>query len=239
MKKKVNRRVPLWVAVVLDESGSMYGVRTKTISGFNEYLQDRKKDAEEVPTRFWLTKFNTESTVVFNGEDVEEVPSLFNNSYHPTGGTALYDAVAQTIHSIAANLDSEEVTPKVLVMIITDGEENASKFTTKDSIFSLIKSKETEGNWTFTYMGAGKDAWANSQAMGIYSANTVMYNNYAPEVAFRGASKGATSRAYGQQMNSISLCAVDGVIATTAEEMANAIVDLSTGELTSKTKKKK
>lgn len=170
-KTKDAAKLPVWVAVIVDESGSMSSCQQQTISGFNEFLQDRVKDSAEMEVRLWATKFNTSRSLYCSGEDPREVRPLSAKTYKPDGGTALYDAVAATVYSMESELSrhsfKEGQVPRLIVMIMTDGEENASKEITGETLKNIIKNREATDNWTFQYIGANVNAQLNSQKLGM------------------------------------------------------------------------
>jgi hypothetical protein len=125
--------------------------------------------------RFTLTQFNTIAEVVYAGVPVAEVKELTNESYRPEGNTALYDAIAKAINTVARKAAASPITPKVQVIIQTDGEENASKEFCRAEIFQLIKSKQREGNWTFVFLGCDIDAYKVGAAIGVAAGNINSY----------------------------------------------------------------
>lgn len=221
IKKKKRVRRPVWVAVILDESGSMESARNSTISGFNEFLQDRQADAHDMEVLLWLTKFNSKKENVYDAEDAREVPKLTRETYKPIGGTALLDAVGSTIFAIESRAAAEEVKPKVIVMVMTDGEENASRYFRSEQVKQLIEDKQAEGNWTFMYMGANQNSWLNSKQMGIPMGNTINYTYADSTRALGGASKAIRSHSYSVSLNSVSAFAGR----TDASDLADAEVD--------------
>src|SRR5690242_9883315 len=108
------------VAAVLDESGSMYGRRNQVISGYNEYIDSLRRQ-KNVEYRVSLTKFNTVSTIVYANRPLSEVPPLNASGFIPNGGTALVDAVGDTISSLVVRPNEA-----ALILVMTDGEENSS-----------------------------------------------------------------------------------------------------------------
>lgn len=157
---------------IIDESGSMLGQKTNVINGFNEFVQEQKKQPGK--TFLTLTKFNSSAGVVYSGVDINEVPELNVFTYTPGGMTALNDAIGNTI--LAEDKFAKGC--KVLFVVMTDGQENASrKFKSANQIKSMIKEKEAEGNWTFVFMGADMDAQRESEQYGIGTANTMSYNS--------------------------------------------------------------
>ena len=158
------------VNYVLDESGSMQSVRQAAIDGYNEYLQEIRKEEKEV--LFSLTKFASDIRPVHTLEKLENVAELNADTYIPDTMTALYDAIGQTVRNIEKSVRDND---KVLVVIMTDGMENQSREYTQETIKSLITEKEALGNWTFVYLGANQDAFAIGGGIGIQAGNTLNY----------------------------------------------------------------
>ena len=180
---KTNR--PMMVSIVLDETGSMSSRIAETISGFNEYVGDLKK--LKVPVSVTLTKFNSKKVeVVYADKPIKGVPELNKDTYRPNELTPLYDAVGKTITEI----DKKKLGKKtVLVVIMTDGEENASKEYNQKKIFDLISEKQKKDGWTFVFMGADQDAWLAGQAIGILYANTLSFDGNNVKGAMKTAAR--------------------------------------------------
>lgn len=157
-----------YIAVIIDESGSMSGQKYQTIEGYNAYVEEQKRNPENA--FLTLTKFSDSRTVVFNARPLKDVGNL--DGYDPAGGTSLFDAIGATIKEIEDSIAREKETPGVLCLIITDGQDNQSREFTKASIGELIKKKETEGNWNFVFLGADLDAFVG-QDIGVRAANTM------------------------------------------------------------------
>lgn len=187
------RKAPVWVAMILDESGSMQSVKSQTISGFNEYLQDRKEDSKKNSVKFWLTTFHSTISEKLVAADVSEAKDLTDYSYRPDHMTALYDAIGKTLRSIDEEIKRTKTKPKILVTIFTDGLENASNRFSKSQIESEITERESKGNWTFTYVGANQDSVKTAAGMGIRAANSVNYSAQTTNSAFRGISQSTSS----------------------------------------------
>jgi len=107
---------------------------------------------------------------------MDEVRPLTDAHYHPNGGTNLIDSAMGMIQGIDEYLATQMVKPKVIVCIQTDGEENASKEHTWEELNTIIKAR-TEAGWQFNFMGAGIDAYKQSQRMGIAMGATLSYNS--------------------------------------------------------------
>ena len=175
MKKKVKtpakKAVATNVHFILDKSGSMGHISETTISGFNEYIDTLKAD-KKGEYRLSLTVFDTEINMPEKNTPLVRVRKLTSDNYIPSGMTALYDAVCMTLQGV--NKKSKE---KNLVVIMTDGEENASREFKLDDMVKLKKELEKGKNWTFVFLGANQDAWIAGQKMGMARGNTVTYNN--------------------------------------------------------------
>lgn len=171
----------LFVAIVMDESGSMQDCKAATVSGFNEFIQEQKKNTEGI-VLVTLTKFSTECNTVYTAQSVEEVPELNEDTYCPGGGTALYDAIGLSIKALEEDLARETITPGVVFVVITDGYNNSSNEYKAETIKSLIAEREKKGNWTFVFLGADIDAAAGKD---IGFANTHSYAKSASSKTFQ------------------------------------------------------
>lgn len=154
----------LWVAICLDESGSMISTQEKVISGFNEFLDDRIKDSESRTVRLWVNKFNTKTDMMVDGLKADSITKLTKETYSPKGWTALLDSVGETITTISARYTEAKVKPDVTFLIITDGQENQSKEYNVDQIKQMVLDREKNG-WAIAYFGATLDNFSNKQHM--------------------------------------------------------------------------
>lgn len=169
------------IVVVMDESGSMGDKIGDVIGGFNHFVETQRQlsDTYLSTARLTLVKFNSEVTIAYNAELVSEVPPLDVNSYCPTGRTALYDAIAEGVKLAE---ETKKESEKVICVIMTDGEENASMETSKEDIKRLIARHESEGDWTFTYIGEEPETWAQDTSMSF--GNVAQYNHSNPRLNF-------------------------------------------------------
>lgn len=184
------KKITTLVNFVLDESSSMGVALMPTISGFNEYINSLKKqDGKFLLT---LTQFSSKQIhTPFKAMPVNEVPVLDTGRYRPNGTTPLYDAIAQTISETDEAVRGMKTKPAVLCVIMTDGEENASKEFNRERIFKLIEQKTADG-WTFAYIGANQDAWEVGASLGVPKGNTMDYDQNKTQQAF-GRMAAATS----------------------------------------------
>lgn len=179
---EIERSVPpTLIAVILDESGSMGASRDDVVGGFNRFLEDQ--EALPDTCRLSLTKFNTTCCLLFPPTPLGLVPALDTKTYTPAGGTALFDAIAETVR-VAEKQQLED--ERVLCLIITDGQENASRETTRQQIADVIRALEARGDWTFAYLGVTPDQFVQEMDLaGTRTAtNTATYDSAAPRKAW-------------------------------------------------------
>lgn len=162
------RKKPTNIILILDKSGSMDSVRDATISSLNEYLHTLRKDDNRY--YFTLATFNTEVSYEVRDEDLEDVEDFSRRNYHPEGGTALYDAVCKTLKKFRDNEDRN------ICVIMTDGFENSSQQYDGKDMRKLIRKLEDGDNWTFVYMGANQDSYAEATKWGFHRQNISNYN---------------------------------------------------------------
>jgi hypothetical protein len=153
------------ITFVLDESGSMGRIAQSARDGFNEYLDEQVGHGG--PTWWTLTTFATHPRTRFAVIPGAEVRPL-GDDYSPHGMTALYDAVGRSITKTQRYLETlgSDRPADVIVVILTDGMENASQKWTARQVFDLITEAEESG-WQFVFLGANQDSWSVAQHMGI------------------------------------------------------------------------
>ncbi len=157
------------VSLIVDKSGSMSSVREKTISGINEYFQTLKNDTESDYT-VDLVFFDTSHKDIYRGRALKEVKPITSEDYVPNDGTALYDAVCNTL------LNNEIGGGKWIVVIVTDGEENASRTFAEKDFSQMVKILKGTGNVQFVFLGANQDAFAKAKAWNIPQNNVVNFH---------------------------------------------------------------
>lgn len=148
---------PTLLAIVLDGSGSMEDATDGVIKGFNEGLLGGlvgAKGGSEIIASLWI--FNDQSDSVFAHVKVEEVEKLDRRKYRPFGSTALYDTTLKAITGLqayAVTLQQAGIIPRCLVVVVSDGADNASRRTASE-VRSVIQSCLRQENWTFGFAGA-------------------------------------------------------------------------------------
>ena len=174
-------KVPASIVFVMDASGSMLSMGDEPIQGLNSFYKTQKESGEFTST---LVFFN--SVVTFHHQNIngKDVPSLTNDDYHRDGMTALYDAIGMSIE-YQKNIKTENV----IVVILTDGLENASREYKRSTIKTLITKMEEKHKWTFVYLGANQDAFAVSQGLGIRHSAGYEYSEAGCAEIFRTVSE--------------------------------------------------
>ncbi|MDY0017646.1 MAG: vWA domain-containing protein [Candidatus Delongbacteria bacterium] len=158
---------------VLDRSGSMESVADDAIGGFNTFIEEQKKQPGTMSVT--LVLFDHEYLVPFKNRDIVKVEPLNRKSYVPRGMTALLDAVGRTVNEAGSELSQmkEKDRPeKVIVCILTDGLENASKEFKIEQIKKLIEHQKEKYSWDFVFLAANQDAFEEGGSMGIDAAYT-------------------------------------------------------------------
>ncbi len=159
------------IFLIIDESGSMGPLRSETVSGFNKFLAEQQAIGKaEVagkrvkPARLHVTKFDSQGIrKPIWDKPIEDVKPWTEADYTPGASTPLLDAVGDTL--------TEAKGKQALVVIITDGLENASSRWTKPKVKELIEKKQADG-WTVLFFGANIDAFAEAHGLGVRGAGT-------------------------------------------------------------------
>lgn len=165
------------ILVVLDRSGSMNAVREATIGGLNQFFQDQTTVPGDV--RLTLVQFDDRYEVFRQNVDLKTMPLLTQVDFLPRGWTALYDAIGRGMTDLGeelAKLPEEQRPGQVIVVIQTDGQENASHTFSQSQIFDMIKHQTDKYSWKFIFLGANQDAYATSRQLGVPLNMTLSYN---------------------------------------------------------------
>lgn len=166
----------LHICFVLDESGSMYSSITDVIGGFQKLI-DEQKQIKCGKCIVSVYRFANTVKSDFIGKPVEEVQSL---EYNPGGCTAMNDGIGTAIDEIGLwlnDMDESERPSKNLIVIMTDGEENASKKYTLKDVKDRIKHQEEKYNWSFVYMGFDITSLEDANNLGIRLSSISSKNN--------------------------------------------------------------
>ena len=166
------------ITVVLDRTGSMESIRDDTIGGFNAFLQ--KQRAEPGKATLTLVQFDSQDPyeVVHRFRPVDLVPELTRETYVPRASTPLLDAMGRAINDLEkslAELDKKVRPAKVVVAVVTDGQENASREFTKAQVEKMIKEKTDQEGWQFVFLSADLAAIGDALQVGIGANATLLH----------------------------------------------------------------
>jgi hypothetical protein len=165
--------------LIVDRSGSMSDCIDATINGFNEQINRIRSIAMEFPEqdiRIGYTIFNFSIDMPAVAQDLNTISPLSRSNYVPTGSTALYDAIGKTTLQLEAFTDHHSDLPVTyVVVVLTDGYENASQMFTLQNIRSMISRLEATGRWTFSFIGATLDAVAVAAQMSFKTQNSFSF----------------------------------------------------------------
>ncbi len=195
------------IAFVLDRSGSMQSMATAAIDGFNHFLKSQQSAPGHA--RLTLVLFDDEYLVPQVSSPVVEVRPLTRETYVPRNSTALLDAIGRTIEELGQRLEATpepERPGKVIVAILTDGEENASTQFTWTQIAERIRHQTAHYQWEFFFLGANQDAIATAAKMSIAPQNAATYvgdslGQFSGSAALARKANAVRSKAAGKKMS--------------------------------------
>jgi len=173
------------ICAILDTSGSMSSIIKESINAFNGFLKTQRELSDECTITINL--FDDKFETIVENKNLKEVADVTDEQWCPRGLTALYDSIGKSISNAKSSFSKSGANKpaKVLVCIVTDGQENASKEYNATTIKKLIKDCEKE-NWNFMYLASGQDAFVVGSQFGMSAGNT--YSFMANDVsAFHGA----------------------------------------------------
>ena len=162
------------ICLILDRSGSMSGRESDVVGGVNTFLAEQKALPDEASIA--MVRFDTEIERFRPMQPLSAVADITREEYVPRGSTALLDAVGSTISGLDEDWKRESA-ERCIVVIVTDGKENASTEYEKEKIKELIEARKKTGLWAFIYLGANVDAFAESGGLGISATDTARYTN--------------------------------------------------------------
>lgn len=167
------------IVVILDRSGSMLKVQEDTIGGFNSFLAEQRKLKNNAAT-MTLVQFDDQYQVDYDTRPLVEVPDLSKESFVPRGMTALVDAIGRTIVSTGEALKKkteEERPARVVVVVMTDGQENSSHEYNMTRVQEMIKHQRDKYAWEFVFMGASEDSIKDAVSYGFAAGSTAQYSS--------------------------------------------------------------
>lgn len=164
------------IVFILDRSGSMSGLESDTIGGYNSLIEKQKKEEGEAYVSTIL--FDDKVEVLHDRIPLSEVGTMTDKEYYVRGCTALLDAMGGAIrhignvHKYARKEDRPE---KTLFIITTDGMENASRQYSYEKVKRMVERQKNKYNWEFLFLGANIDAVKEAGRFGIRADRAVNY----------------------------------------------------------------
>lgn len=176
---------PTHLYVLLDRSGSMEAIKAEVVEGLNGFILGQQRRGADA--RLTLVQFDTQdpAETIVDDLPIDRVRPLAWHDFQPRGGTPLLDATGLLIGKarLRTNLRAAEGHPEdVVVVTVTDGQENSSREMTRERLRALVAERESAG-WTFVYLSAGLDAYADAQAYG-YAEGSIQ--SFAPDAEGAG-----------------------------------------------------
>ena len=190
------------IVFIIDKSGSMAGLEDDTVGGFNSFIEKQK--SEDGVAYVTTVMFSTRHEKVHDREDIRNVEPLTREDYRVGGGTALYDALGDTvkhIQTVHRYVRAEDVPEKTIFVITTDGEENSSRLYCAADIKKMVKACESERGWEFLFLGANIDAFCAADRIGIHSSRATTYDSADTGAMFRTVSSAVS---YCRKMGKVS-----------------------------------
>jgi Mg-chelatase subunit ChlD len=166
---------PVHISVVLDRSGSMASIADDVVGGFNSFIAEQRR--QEGEARVTLVQFDSGDPfeVLIDGDDIARVPDLDPVRYMPRGNTPLWDAVGRMIaridNEILIRADAGQPIEDQLMLIVTDGFENASREFDGQTLANLIEARKNR-SWTFVFLGSDQSTFVEGARIRVSSGNT-------------------------------------------------------------------
>lgn len=179
---------PVEILAIVDRSGSMSNIRQETITSYNAFLADQKSVPGEA--YFTLALFDDQYELPVDHVALADVPELTSETFVPRGYTALHDAIGRSLTALEARNPD-----KAVIIIITDGAENASKEFTSQQVKEMITKAEARG-WQVQFLAANIDAFSTGGALGISGATTMNFSADAKGVQEAYATASINTRSY-------------------------------------------
>lgn len=186
------------LVMILDKSGSMAGVVTDTIGGFNAMVAKQKAEAGAGICHVSTVLFDDDVEILHNRVDIRNVQPMTEREYRIGGSTALLDAVGLAIqHHVRVQRYAapDERADKVVFVVITDGYENASRQFTFEQVRQMVQHEQAKYGWEFLLLGANIDTVAMASGLGVRADRAASYHCDGKGVAenFDGISKAVSN----------------------------------------------
>ena len=187
MEKKLTDSNYTAIAVLMDRSGSMQLIKSDAEGAINAFVDEQKKLDGKCTVR--LAQFDTVYEDVYKSTEISKVAKY---NLQPRGGTALTDGIAKLVHDFGdelAALPEDDRPGQVIVVIVTDGQENSSHEYTADAVKALITEQQEKYNWEFLFLAAGQDAIQTGAGYGIARGSSLTFdaNNIGDTISLASA----------------------------------------------------
>ena len=164
------------VVFVLDKSGSMSGLESDTVGGFNSLIKKQKEVKGECLVSTVL--FNNKFELIHDREDISKIEEMKESDFTVGGSTALMDALGSSIQHIAKihkYARDEDVPEHTIFVIMTDGMENASHMFTDDEVRAMVEHEKEKYNWRFIFLAANIDVVETARRYGFDEDSAASY----------------------------------------------------------------
>lgn len=166
------------IILILDSSGSMHSIREQAVENYNEQIRAFKQAAAEGNVKVSLITFNNEVYEHLWSVPANDCTECTQGDYKADGWTSMLDAMGHGIEKMRETTNVEDPENVYLMVVISDGQENASKHYTRPKLFEMIDSLQRTNRWTFTFMGCNESyIRQEAQSLGIPAANCAMWDN--------------------------------------------------------------
>jgi uncharacterized protein YegL len=167
MENEMSQEHETEIVIIMDRSGSMESVRFDMEGGLNEFVEDQR-NLNDGGCRLTLVQFDNQYELVYDAVPIADIPPI---ELDPRGITALLDAVGKTLTSLL----ERKPEGKVVILVVTDGHENASHEWTRRSVAALVRDCEA-AEWEIVFLGANIDAFAEARSMGVNRTKAANYD---------------------------------------------------------------
>lgn len=164
------------IIFIMDRSRSMSGLESDTIGGYNSFLETQRKVEGEAQVTTVL--FDDKYELLHDAVDIKNVNHITAKEYFARGKTALLDAIGKTIFDVGlrlSNTSESERPSKVIFVITTDGQENASREFSYNKINAMISEQHNKYSWEFIFLAANINAAKEAKSLGIKSSRAANY----------------------------------------------------------------
>ena len=170
------------ISIILDRTGSMETIRDDTIGGFNAFLNQQRTEPGEATLT--IVQFDSQDPyeVLHKFKPITDVPEMTRETFVPRAATPLLDAIGRSINDLEKSLteiEEDERPSRIIMVIITDGQENSSVEFRKDQIEKMIREKQEKSDWQFAFLSADLAAIGDALTTGFDATSTMAYDKTA------------------------------------------------------------